>query len=304
MSILNAIFPVFVLLVLGNLLKRAGLTNEPFLRTSDRLVYYIFFPAMLFWKIGRAAPDLDNSLRLCIGATTAILLVYLLSLLAIKVFHISRYQAGAFSQACYRFNTYIGMAVIMNALGETGVRYFGILIGFVIPIINVLALSTLIWHSGQKGRPIDHTLRLIKALICNPLIIGCVAGLFFSRTRLVFPLFINTTFALMTSVTMPLALISIGGSLSMKGLEKNYQPALTALILKIIILPVIGYVLLKAFSVSGTPFKTGMIFFTLPTSTAIYVLSAQLNADTQLASAAIMLSTLVSFASLSLVLLL
>jgi hypothetical protein len=103
---------------------------------------------------------------------------------------------------------------------------------------------------------------------------------------------------------MPLALISIGGSLNMKGLEKNYQPALVAAILKICVLPLTGYVLLKAFSVSGIPFRTGMIFFTLPTSTAIYVLSAQLNADTQLASAAVMLSTLASFASLSLALLL
>ncbi len=303
MPILNAIFPIFVLLLLGKLLKLTGLTNDTFLKTSDKLVYYIFFPAMLFWKIGTAAPDLDNSLSLCIGATTAVLLVYLLSLLSIKIFHISSYQAGAFSQACYRFNTYIGMAAVMNALGETGVRYFGVLIGFAIPIINVLAVATLIWHSGQKKSRLQHAARLLKSLVSNPLIIGCAAGLFFSRTGLVFPKFIDTTFGLMTSVTMPLALISIGGSLNMKGLEKNYQPALVASALKIALLPVIGYLLLKVFSVSGIPFKTGMIFFTLPTSTAIYVLSAQLNADTQLASAAIMLSTLASFASLSLALL-
>jgi hypothetical protein len=41
------------------------------------------------------------------------------------------------------------MAVTMNALGEAGVSRFGILIGFLIPIINVLAVSTLIWYSGQ-----------------------------------------------------------------------------------------------------------------------------------------------------------
>ena len=51
--------------------------------------------------------------------------------------------------------------------------------------------------------------------------------------------------------------------------------------------------------VTGVPFKVGMIFFCLPTSTAIYVLSAQMNSDVELASVAIMLSTLLSFASLS-----
>jgi hypothetical protein len=38
-----------------------------------------------------------------------------------------------------------------------------------------------------------------------------------------------------------------------------------------------------------------MIFFALPTSPAIIVLSSQLNSDTKFASAAIVLSTLLSF---------
>ncbi|MFH2058170.1 MAG: AEC family transporter [Pseudomonadota bacterium] len=303
MIILNAIFPIFILLLLGGLLKKTNVTNDAFLKTSDRLVYYIFFPAMLFWKIGKTAPDTNDSFSLCIAAMLAVLIVYLLSLLAIKLFHISSFQAGSFSQACYRFNTYIGMAVVMNALGETGVRYFGLLIGFAIPVINVLAVSTLIWHSGKKQKIWRHAAHLLKALVSNPLIIGCIAGIFFSRNQLVFPVFIDNTFYLMTSVTMPLALISIGGSLSMKGLKKNLFVSFIASGLKVAALPFLGYFILKAFGVTDIPFKAGMIFFTLPTSPAIYVLSAQLNSDTQMASAAIMLSTLLSFVSLSVALL-
>jgi predicted permease len=47
-----------------------------------------------------------------------------------------------------------------------------------------------------------------------------------------------------------------------------------------------------------------MIFFTLPASTAIYVLSSQLNSDTELASSSIVISTLLSFFPLSVALLL
>jgi predicted permease len=45
-----------------------------------------------------------------------------------------------------------------------------------------------------------------------------------------------------------------------------------------------------------------MIFFALPTSTALYVLSAQLNSDTRYASATIVLSTILSFFPLTFVL--
>ncbi len=303
MIILNAIFPIFSLLFLGSLLKHFNITNETFLKTSDKLVYFIFFPVMLFWKIGSSPPDKGVSLHLCFASILAVIIVYLLSLFAIRLFHISNFQAGSFSQACYRFNTYIGMAIVMNVLGESGIRYFGILIGFAIPIINMLAVSTLIWHSGKK-RSFGQNLRvLLKALISNPLILGCAAGILFSRSQASFPIFIDNTFSLMTAVTMPLALISIGGSLTLTGLRHNTKFSLIASTLKILVLPIIGFLLLKLFCVTGIPFKAGMIFFTLPTSTAIYVLSAQLNSDTQLASAAIMLSTLLSFISLSVALL-
>ncbi|MBU0462121.1 MAG: AEC family transporter [Proteobacteria bacterium] len=299
MIVLNAIFPIFALLLLGNLLKHFNITNDTFLKTSDKLVYFIFFPVMLFWKIGSSTPDKGISANLCLAAILAVVIVYLLSLAVIQLFNISNFQAGTFSQACFRFNTYIGMAIVMNTLGESGIRYFGILIGFAIPIINVLAVSTLIWYSGQKGSPMQHLKYLLKALISNPLILGCAAGLFFSRFQLSFPVFIDNTFTLMTAVTMPLALISIGGALTLKGLKHNTKISFIASLVKLLILPLIGFLLLKSFSITGIPFKAGMIFFALPTATSIYILSAQLNSDTQLASAAIMLSTLLSIISLS-----
>lgn len=303
MIILTAIFPIFALLFLGSLLKRFNITNDLFLKTSDKLVYFIFFPVMLFWKIGSSSPDKGVSFNLCAASLLAVVTAYLISLAAIRIFRISNFQAGTFSQACYRFNSYIGMAVVMNTLGEPGIRYFGILIGFAIPIINVLAVSTLIWYSGEKRSAGQHLKHLLKALISNPLILGCAAGLLFSNLGLFFPVFIDNTFSLMTAATMPLALISIGGSLTLSGLRHNTKFSVIASVLKLLILPEMGFFLLKTFSITGIAFKAGMIFFALPTATSIYVLSAQLNSDTQLASAAILLSTLLSFVSLSVALL-
>ena len=101
--------------------------------------------------------------------------VYILSSMYIKIFRVGAFQAGSFSQSCYRFNTYIGMAVILNALGEDGARQFSILIGLIIPIINILAVSTLSWHSGEKVSLLQRVRLTAKALISNPLIIACLA---------------------------------------------------------------------------------------------------------------------------------
>jgi len=303
MLILNNLFPVFALIGLGTLLKHLHLTGEQFLKASDRLVYFIFFPAMLFWKIGASPSVDDGATDLIAAAICAVGAVYLVSAVCMKLFRVTAFVAGSFSQSCYRFNTYVGMAVIWNLFGETGVSRFGILIGFIIPFINVLAVSTLIWFSG---RTIDNRERLritLRALISNPLIIGCLAGMAYARFIGTFPVFIDNTFRLAAMVALPMALLSIGGTLTLKNLKAHLGHCLLGSAIKLLILPVAGFLFLMAFDASLLSYQVGMLFFALPTSPAIIVLSSQLNSSTEFASASIVASTLLSFFSMSAVLL-
>lgn len=304
MLILNSLFPVVVLIFLGFVLKKRGLTTSAFLQTSDKLVYYIFFPVMLFWKIGGASYESGIDWSLCFAGLFTLAIMFVLSLVMIAVFRITDFQAGSFAQSCYRFNTYIGVAVILNSLGEEGIKHFGLLIGIAIPIINVVAVTTLIWFS-QESRSIGARGKIVmKALLSNPLIIGCISGIIYSRSFSGYPQFIDNSLSLLSMVTLPLALLSIGGSLSFGGIRKHLPVSLLAASAKLVIFPLVGYYSLNIFNVTGTPFLVGMIFFALPTSTAIYVLSSQMQSDTELASSAILLSTLLSFPVLTMVLLL
>jgi malonate transporter len=106
-----------------------------------------------------------------------------------KMFKVSAFKAGTFSQSCYRFNTYIGMAIVYNALGDEGVKHFGILIGFVIPFINVLAVSTLIWYSGERIVLKKRIRVALKEIVTNPLIIGCLTGYCMPVSSTAFPRF-------------------------------------------------------------------------------------------------------------------
>ena len=297
--VLDNLFPVFALLLFGHLLKHFGITHDAFLKTADKLIYYIFFPVLLFWKIGAAASDLIGDPGLYKAAICAVVSVYILSSLYIKLFKVPAYQAGSFSQSCYRFNTYIGMAVILNALGEDGARQFSILIGLIIPIINILAVSTLSWYSEKKVSLPQRVGLTAKALISNPLIIACIAGGVYWKFIGGFPVFIDNTFRLASFVTLPLALFSIGGALTLGSMKNYFKLSLVASVFKLVILPLTGYLFLNAFNATGISFKVGMLYFTLPTSTALYILSSQLSSDIQLASAAIALSTLLSVISLS-----
>ncbi|MDJ0624389.1 MAG: AEC family transporter [Desulfocapsaceae bacterium] len=304
MIILNALFPVVVLIAMGVILKRYGFTDSVFLRTSDKLVYHIFFPVMLFYKIGGANFSSGMNWNFCFAALAALVVMFGLSIALIMLCKVPDFQAGSFAQSCYRFNTYIGVAVILNSLGEEGIKYFGILIGIAIPIINVAAVTMLSWYSQEGMFAKGRTKMVGRALLSNPLIIGCLVGILYSRTFSGYPQFIDNCLQLISMVTLPLALLSIGGALTFKGLHRHLGFSMLAALAKLLVFPVIGFWFLKVFGVNGTPFQVAMIFFALPTSTAIFVLSSQMQSDTELASSAILVSTLLSFPVLSVVFLL
>jgi len=302
--VFNSLFPVFALILSGSLLKRFSLTNDIFLHTSDKLTYYIFFPLLLFWKIGSASSAPFSSSGLYKSVICAVLAVYVLSTAFIILFKISDFKVGSFSQSCYRFNSYIGVATVLSALGEEGIQHFGILIGMIIPIINVLCVSTLIWFSGEKAMPIKRMGQIFKGLITNPLILACISGMLYANLAEGFPPYIEGVLQLCSFAALPLAMLSVGAALSIGSIKNHFKLALVASMFKLLVLPAIGYLLLIKFGVTGVALKVGLIYFALPTSPALYILSSQLNSDTELASAAIAMSTILSFFSLSAALLL
>lgn len=301
--IIQHLFPAFALIIMGAVLKRFRMTDAAFLSTTDRLIYFIFFPAMLFWKIGAADRHLAaGAANLYLAGVCAVAAIYVLSTLFIRFGHVRAFQAGAFSQSCYRFNTYVGMTIVLSILGENGVAVFGLLIAVLIPMINVLSVATLIWFSGRQENWRLRLRAMVVSILTNPLIIGCAAGLLYAQWVNRFPPFIENTFRLGAAVTLPLALLSIGGSLTLHTLKRHFNLAMAASLFKLVLLPLLGAGLMGYFGVAETYRTVGLIFFALPTSSAIYVLSSQLGSDTEFASASIVLSTALSFFSLSAIL--
>jgi predicted permease len=69
------LFPVFALICAGHALRRCEFASAEFLKVSDRLVSFILFPVMLFWKVGGAPLDLASAAI----AVSALLSVFPLS---------------------------------------------------------------------------------------------------------------------------------------------------------------------------------------------------------------------------------
>ena len=61
-SMLTALIPVFIIILLGYLFKRSALLPPAFWTGAERLTYFVLFPALLFEKLAAASFHISTAL--------------------------------------------------------------------------------------------------------------------------------------------------------------------------------------------------------------------------------------------------
>jgi predicted permease len=95
-------------------------------------------------------------------------------------------------------------------------------------------------------------------------------------------------------MTLPLALVAIGGSFSLEKLRGDLVMAGFATGIKIVWLPLVAAAILVALGVRGQDLGIGVLMAGTPAATATYIMAHQLKGDAELAGSIVMMSTLLS----------
>jgi predicted permease len=292
-EILNIVLPVFAVIALGALLKRLGLIDAPFLQQTNRLVYYVCLPLLLFHEIGRADFLTNFNGRLILGSILAVSVTFLASYAYTVIRGYPAAARGVFSQGAFRGNiAYVGLAIVFNALGPSGLTRAGILMGFLVPFLNLYAIIALLWPhraSAEQGFPF-----LLRQIALNPLILASFAGIAWSFLAIPTPLLLERSLKIATGMTLPLALLAIGGGFSAERLRGDLFTATLAAGAKLVWMPLLAAGLLFGLGVTGTDLEIGVLIAGTPAATANYIMAQQLKGDAELAGTIVMLSTLLS----------
>ena len=301
-EILLVVLPVFLVIGLGFSLKRTALVNSNFLFDLNRLVYYIALPALLFYKISTADFYASFNARLLVGMIFSITAVCLLSYGFGSLRKYRPAVQGAFCQGAFRGNlAYIGLAIIYNAYGEEGFTIAGILLGFLVPLMNVLSVIALILPQRRESLSMGAAF-WVQQVATNPLIVASFVGIVWSYFSIPLPQIVSRALSIVTGMSLPLALISIGASFSFKKLRGDITLAALSAAMKIVLLPMFTALVLITFGIRGQELAVGVLLAGTPTATAAYIMAQQLKSDAELSGAIIMLSTLCSVVTYSLAL--
>ena len=301
---LTIVLPVFLVIGLGTALRRLDLFDDAFTRQTNRLVYVVFLPILLFHKISQADFVSYFNGPLVVGSSLAIALIFALSYSYARLRGYAPGTQGSFSQGCFRGNlAYVGLALCLNAYGEIGLTRASILMGFLVPVLNFFAIIALV-TPHRRSKTIEKSRNWLKEILLNPLIIASFAGIFWSYFKLPLPPILERSMGIVAGLTLPLALLAIGGAFSLQRLKGDMKSAGLATLFKLVGVPLAALLFLLLAGVRGADLGIGLLLAGTPTATATYIMAHQLKGDAELAGSIVMLSTLVSAFSYTILLLL
>ncbi len=288
---LTTIAPVFLICFLGIFLRKVRLINDDFVRISSQLVFTVALPALIFIELSETDfLQIFQGFQILyvLGATTiAFILIWSLA----KFFIFRGKDLGAFVQGSFRSNyAIVGFAIIVNLFGKHALSQASVILVFVMPLYNLLAIIVLTAtrHQGKRLNIIKTGLHILS----NPLIIATIVSMPFSTFRIPIPKVVSSTASYLSSLALPLALIGIGGSLNTKSIIKASRMAFVATVIKLILIPGVFTYIAICLGFRGEDLAVMFLLFASPTAVASFVMAKAMGANSKLAGNIVLMTTL------------
>lgn len=295
---INATLPIFLLIILGKVLKTTKIINDEFTKTADRYVFRIALPALLFSDLteNNVGSAFDGKYVLFCFSVTIFSIAVLWGLT--EKFMKNEEQKGAFIQGSYRSSAAIlGLAFINNMYDSVGMAPL-MIIGCV-PLYNIFAVIILTLKGDNGGKKPNMKETFINVMK-NPILLSILIALPFALLNLHFPSFVNKAIGSVANTATPLALISIGASFEGKKALKKMKPTLLASFIKLILLASLFLPLAVFFGYRNQELMALLVMLGSPTTVSSYIMAKNTGNDGILTSSIIVLTTLLSSLTLTL----
>lgn len=297
---LNATLPIFIMMMLGYFLRRVGLVTQEFADAANTFVFKICLPLVLFddlYQMDIAAAWDGGFVAFCAVATLgSIALCWLVS----RAFGKQPWR-GEFIQASYRSGAaFLGIAFLLSIYGEAGAAPL-MVIGAV-PIYNVSAVVILeLMRPGKVDRGVSPELirSTIRGIVTNPIILGILAGVAWSLLRIPMPQVLGTAVADVGDIATPLGLIALGASFSFRRAFAVGTPSIVASAIKLVGLELVFLPMALAAGYTGQKLVAVMMMLGLPSTVSGYVMARNMGYEGAVNSSVVMLTTLLSSATIT-----
>ncbi|MGD1877123.1 MAG: AEC family transporter [Kiloniellaceae bacterium] len=299
LNIALSIAPIFILIVLGHLLRRGGIPSFEFWNLNDKLVYWVLMPALLFTKTStiELAPDVVGAYAVVILGGFAASVIF--GLAASKLAGLNGPVASSVLQGAARHNTFIALAVAERLYGADGLAIAAVATSLLIPTTNVTMVTAMVWLvRGPDEKRIVRS--ILRDLARNPLILSVGAGVAWNAFGSGEIPVLHDVTRILGAAALPVVLLCVGANIRIRAMAASALPLAISSLGKLVVFPLAILVLARLMHLSETETLIALLFGAVPTASSAYTLARQLGGDAPLMAAIVTVQTAIAFVTLPL----
>ena len=301
----EAIFSVFVFVITGYIIKKSNILNQKIIEGFNYISFNVLLPLALityFWKI--EFPEINPFYLMSSFFGSGIIIFAIGFIISNKKLNLAIDDCALFGLgACFGNSVALGIPLVYSILGPINAMPYMILV-FFHGFIHFTYTTVII--EGYRNRNFNYILIILKTifgLMKNIVLFGMFIGIFLNFSNIAPPNIISNFLDPFSKLALPSVLISLGFGLAGFKLQEHFKTALILTSLKNFLHPLIAFLLSKyLFQMDNLLIFIVTIAAALPSGSQSYYFSYRYNSLQNIISANIVLSTFVSFFTLSMLL--
>lgn len=304
-AIVDIALPVFAIMLAGYVAGRTGILGEASSTALNAFVYWFALPPLLF--LATAQVPLGRILNLPYVATFGggLLVTFIIARVVARLaFSVRGPTATLHGLSAIFANTgYMGIPLFLAAFGSNGA--LPAVVATVVNAVFVIGLGTVLVELGVNRASGAAAIlrRLAATLVKNPLVVAPVAGLAWSASGLALPRFAENFATILGAAAGPCALFAMGLFLVGKPLRAGLGEVSWVVFLKLAVNPLVTWLLARfVFDLDAEYARGAVLLSALPTGALVFVVAQRYDVYVQRSSAIILISTVVSVATVSILL--
>ncbi len=298
--------PIFILILLGWLLVRSKFIGP---KTGDALGEFVFkvpLPLLIFRTLAEADFHGASPFRLWIAYFTGVAITWTVGHLVARYVFGRDAKIGVIAgmSSAFANNVFIGLPLVGRSVGNDGIVALSILIAIHLPLMMVV--GTVLMESaaskvdGGGRRSITTVLKQVGSnLIRNPLVIALFAGLALNGLDVTMPPLIKNLVDQIAAVTAPVALMSLGMTLTQYPIRGNLGLATVTASLKLMLMPACVYAVARLLDLSPAWTMAIVLTSSVPTGINAWLIAMRFRAGQGMAASTISITTLFGVLSVS-----
>jgi len=287
----NVVLPLCLCIALGYFLYRINMIEEDTQKNMNKLVFRVFLPVYIFNSIYTTDIAKVFDVRLVALTVFGILGIFMALMVLIPRIEQENAKRGVMVQAIFRSNFVLfGVPIAASLCGEVNVGPTSLLVGFVVPMFNILAVVCL--ESFRGGKP--DVKKILRGIATNPLIIASVLGIALNLLHIPLPTGVKKGVADIGKIATPLSLVVLGAGFRFNAIRGYVRQIVICLTGKLIISPLLAVLVGVLLGLRNEMLVPVLAVFGSPIAVSSYTMAEQMEGDGRLAASLVVLTSVCS----------